>query len=145
MGLLLAHHGFCRNTVKTSRTEPQRTFQLVPSKAEDAKVGQLSDRLGNRACRHQHRTRTGKEGKGVGGGAYSFVACLDNLTIGHASHFSRRSTVPTPNRDTSRGGGCLFYSSTIYSSAINSSRRVSITRQYSLRAAVALTVAALLL
>ena len=36
----------------------------------------------------------------VGGGAYSFVACLSHLTIDHAS-LSRRSTVPTPNRDTS--------------------------------------------
>ena len=35
-----------------------------------------------------------------GGGAYSFVACLSHLTIGHAS-LSRRSTAPTPNRDTS--------------------------------------------
>ena len=34
------------------------------------------------------------------GGAYSFVADLSHLTIGHASR-SRRSTVPTPNRDTS--------------------------------------------
>ena len=37
----------------------------------------------------------------AGGGAYSFVACLvSHLTIDHAS-LSRRSTVPTPNRDTS--------------------------------------------
>ena len=34
------------------------------------------------------------------GGAYSFAACLSNLTIDHAS-LSSRSTVPTPNRDTS--------------------------------------------
>ena len=34
------------------------------------------------------------------GGAYSFVACLGHLAIEHAS-LSRRSTVPTPNRDTS--------------------------------------------
>ena len=33
-------------------------------------------------------------------GAYSFVACLSHLTIDHAS-LSRRSTVPTPSRDTS--------------------------------------------
>ena len=32
------------------------------------------------------------------GGAYSFVACLSRLIIDHAL-FSRRSTVPTPNRD----------------------------------------------
>ena len=38
-------------------------------------------------------------GKG-GRGGYSFVACLSYLTIDHAS-LSRRSTVPTPNRDTS--------------------------------------------
>ena len=37
---------------------------------------------------------------GGGGGAYSFVACLSHLTIDHAS-LSIRSTVPTPNRDTS--------------------------------------------
>ena len=36
----------------------------------------------------------------LGGGGYSFVACLDHLTFDHAS-LSRRSTVPTPNRDTS--------------------------------------------
>ena len=37
---------------------------------------------------------------GRGGEAYSFVACLSHLTIDHAS-LSRRSTVPTHNRDTS--------------------------------------------
>ena len=36
------------------------------------------------------------------GGAYSFVACLNHLTIDHAS-LSRRSTVPTPNRANSWG------------------------------------------
>ena len=36
---------------------------------------------------------------GTRGGAYSFVACLSHLIIYHAS-LSRRSTVPTPNRDT---------------------------------------------
>ena len=36
-------------------------------------------------------------GGGIGGGGYSFVACLSHLTIDHAS-LSRRSTVPTPNR-----------------------------------------------
>ena len=41
----------------------------------------------------------GREGGG-GGRAYSFVACLNHLTIDHAS-LSRRSTVPTPDRDTS--------------------------------------------
>ena len=35
-----------------------------------------------------------------GGGAYPFVACLSHMTIDHAS-LLRRSTVPTPNRDTS--------------------------------------------
>ena len=35
-----------------------------------------------------------------GGGAYSFVARLSNSTIDHAPLW-RRSTVPTPNRDTS--------------------------------------------
>ena len=37
---------------------------------------------------------------GVGGGGCSFVGCLSNLTIDHASRW-RRSTVPTPNGDTS--------------------------------------------
>ena len=37
---------------------------------------------------------------GEGGGAYSFVACLRHLTIDHAS-LPRRSTAPTPNKDTS--------------------------------------------
>ena len=36
----------------------------------------------------------------VGGGAYSFVACLSQLTIDQGS-ISRRSTVPIPNRNTS--------------------------------------------
>ena len=40
------------------------------------------------------------EAGGWGWGAYSFVACLCNLTIDHAS-LSRRSTVPTPSRDNS--------------------------------------------
>ena len=38
--------------------------------------------------------------EGGGEGAYSFVACLRHLTIDRAS-LSRRSTVPTPIRDTS--------------------------------------------
>ena len=37
---------------------------------------------------------------GRGGGAYAFVAGLSHLAIDHVS-FSRRSIVPTPNRDTS--------------------------------------------
>ena len=36
---------------------------------------------------------------GGGGKAYSFAACPSHLTLDHAS-LSRRSTVPTPNRDT---------------------------------------------
>ena len=36
-------------------------------------------------------------------GAYSFVSCLGHVTTDHAS-FSSRSTVPTPNRDTSKDG-----------------------------------------
>ena len=39
-------------------------------------------------------------GERRGEGAYSFVACLSHLTVDHAS-LSRRSTVPTPDRDTS--------------------------------------------
>ena len=39
-------------------------------------------------------------GGGWGGGGYSLVACLCHSTIDYAS-LSRRSTVPTPNRDTS--------------------------------------------
>ena len=35
-----------------------------------------------------------------GGGGYPFVVCLNHLTIDHA-FLSRRSTVPTPKRDTS--------------------------------------------
>ena len=34
------------------------------------------------------------------GGEYLFVAGLDHLNIDHASISRRRSTVPTPNRDT---------------------------------------------
>ena len=41
---------------------------------------------------------TSSHGRGVG--AYLFVACLNRLTIDHA-FLSRRSTVPTPKRDTS--------------------------------------------
>ena len=36
-----------------------------------------------------------------GGAAYSFVVCLSRLAIDHAS-LSRQSTVPAPNRDTSK-------------------------------------------
>ena len=43
--------------------------------------------------------KSGSAAKSVGG-AYSFVAGLSHLTIDHAS-LSRRSTVPTPSRDTS--------------------------------------------
>ena len=43
----------------------------------------------------------GTDGGGRGwGGAHLFVACLNRCTIGQAL-FSRRSTVPSPNRDTS--------------------------------------------
>ena len=45
----------------------------------------------------------------VGGGAYSFVACLSHSTIDHAS-LSRRSTVPTPNRDTNIWALITFFS-----------------------------------
>ena len=38
--------------------------------------------------------------EGGRGGAYSFVVCLSYMTIDHAP-LSRRSNVPTPNRDTS--------------------------------------------
>ena len=38
--------------------------------------------------------------------SYSFVACLSHLPIGHAS-LSRRSTVPTPNRNTSNNGAVI--------------------------------------
>ena len=38
--------------------------------------------------------------RGGRGGAHSFVACLSHLIIDHSSH-SRRSTVPTPTRDSS--------------------------------------------
>ena len=38
--------------------------------------------------------------RGRGGAGYSFVACPSHLTIDHAS-LSRRSTLPSPNRDTS--------------------------------------------
>ena len=54
----------------------------------------------------------GGEGAGAGGGAYSFVACLSHLTIDNAS-LSRRSTVPTPDRDTSNIWGA-HYDSSIY-------------------------------
>ena len=39
--------------------------------------------------------------EGRGGGAYSFVSCLSHLTIDHSSSLSRRSTVPSPDRDIS--------------------------------------------
>ena len=42
------------------------------------------------------------------GEAYSFVACLSHVTIDHAS-LSRQSTVPTPNRDTSRIRACITF------------------------------------
>lgn len=43
---------------------------------------------------------TAERGVCCGGGGYSFVACLDHLTINHAS-ISRRSTATTSKRDTS--------------------------------------------
>ena len=52
-----------------------------------------------RHCLHQARSAVRCSATG-GGRAYLFVACLSRLTIDHAS-LSRRSTVPTPNRDTS--------------------------------------------
>lgn len=56
-----------------------------------------------------------------GGGGYSFLACLDTLTIGHMSH-PRRSPVPTPHGDTYSigvGGGegalkYLYFLSPVY-------------------------------
>ena len=55
----------------------------------------------------------GRVQRGRGGGAYSFVACLSRLTIDHTS-LSRRSTVPTPNRDTSKHLGAHNASSIYY-------------------------------
>ena len=65
-------------------------------------------RVKGRGGKGRRKGRGGEERLGVGGGGKwdgrggggdSFVACLSHLTIDHAS-LSRRSTVPTPNRDT---------------------------------------------
>ena len=65
---------------------------------------------------HEDQERPGsqskviREGRGMedygGGGVYSFVACLGHLTIDHAS-LLRRSTVPSPNGDTSDIGAVI--------------------------------------
>ena len=51
-------------------------------------------------------SRTSHSKRLVGGGV-SFVGCLSHLIIDHIS-LSRRSTVPTPNRDTSKRWGCIM-------------------------------------
>ena len=50
----------------------------------------------------------------IGGGAYSCIACLSHMTIDHAS-LSRRSTVSTPNRDTSNNWGVVYPIGEMYS------------------------------
>ena len=47
-------------------------------------------------------------GEGGGGGAYSFLACLSNLTIDHTPLW-RRSTVPTPSRGTSNNSALITF------------------------------------
>ena len=66
--------------------------------------GEVQDHEG-RSALSQRKSRAREDTRlvfqaGGGGAAYSFVACLRHLTIDHAS-LSRRSTVPTPNKDTS--------------------------------------------
>ena len=60
------------------------------------------------------------QGRGEGGGAYSFVARLSHLTIDHAI-LSRRSTVPTPTRDTHlQHLGAHYASSICYMETVSS-------------------------
>ena len=47
----------------------------------------------------EHQNTASSTPPSRGGGGYSFVACLHHLITDHAS-LSKRSTVPTPNRDT---------------------------------------------
>ena len=54
----------------------------------------------NQVCTRRGGTRKHYACIGGGGGAYSVVARLSHLTIEHAP-LSRRSAVPTPERDTS--------------------------------------------
>ena len=49
---------------------------------------------------------------GGGGGGYAFAACLSRLTLDHAS-LSRRSTVPTPNRDTANVWALIMFLSCV--------------------------------
>ena len=62
-------------------------IDLIPTQAEETKTF-IAFSIGTPGVIHRR------------GGAYSFVACLGHLTIRHAS-LSRRTTVPTPNRDAS--------------------------------------------
>ena len=80
-------------------------------------VDQVKHMLVSFCVRHSSKSFFGlsprlRLGGGMLRGRYSFVACHGNrVTIDHAS-LSRRSTVPTPNRHTSKatvggvGGGC---------------------------------------
>ena len=50
-------------------------------------------------CTAPYRRGGAAGGEGAGGGAYSFAACLSKLTVDRVC-LSRRSTVPSANRDT---------------------------------------------
>ena len=59
-------------------------------------------------CKGRRQGREGCGDGGRGGGAYSFVACLGHVTNDHTS-LSRRSTVPTPNRNTSNNWALIAF------------------------------------
>ena len=70
-------------------------LKAIPEELRAAFEAELGEREG--AVREKVRDEVRTRGGGAG---LSFVAFLSHLTIDHAS-FSRRSTVPTPSRDTS--------------------------------------------
>ena len=92
----------------TRRVRAIIALHPAPSRASDPARLTSSENGVNSACTKRflaHRLHKLAARRSVGGGgerwgAYSFVACLRHLIIDDAS-LSRRSTVSTPNKDTS--------------------------------------------
>ena len=91
-GIVLKPRGTCKDGVKDGVTGRREGTPFVFRALVEGRGGGRG-----RGAPFTFRA-TSKARRGVG--AYSFVACLSHLAIDRES-LSRRSTVPTPNRDTS--------------------------------------------
>ena len=106
----------CKSTLNTQpRSETKNLFKRFVFRVH--MIGSSCARWNSwpRTC-GSSKTKCEIQKVGWGGGrAYSFVACLSHLATDHAP-LSRRSTGPTPNRDTSNIWALItFFPSVVYS------------------------------